>query len=124
MANAEGTMIYLIDDDKSVIRSFSLLLRSAGIDHQSFGSADDFLSVSRPGAKDLLVLDLNLPGMSGSDLMKKFHQEGMHIPVVIITAHEDPQIRELCKQYGVIAFLRKPVDGEALLDIIRYNISA
>jgi FixJ family two-component response regulator len=117
-------MLYLIDDDKSVLRSFALLLGSAGIDHRSFESADEFLSVSKPGVKDLLVLDLNLPGMSGSDLMKKFYQEGNHISVIIITAHDDPQIRELCKQYGVIAFLRKPVDGEALLDIIRYNLSA
>jgi FixJ family two-component response regulator len=117
-------MLYVIDDDKSVIRSFSLLLRSAGIDHRSFESADEFLSVSKPGAKDLLILDLNLPGISGCDLMKKFYHEGIPVPIIIITAHEDPQIRELCKKYGVIAFLRKPVDGEALLNIIRYNLSA
>jgi two-component system, LuxR family, response regulator FixJ len=117
-------MIYLIDDDPSVIRSFSLLLRSAGIDHKSFGSADEFLSVYKSDAKDLLVLDMNLPGMNGCDLLKKFSKENNHMPVIIITAHEDPQVRELCKQYGVIAFLRKPVDGNALLDIIRYNTSA
>ena len=117
-------MLYIIDDDKSVIRSFALLLRSAGIDHRSFESADEFLSVSKPNAKDLLILDLNLPGISGYDVMKKFYQEGIPVPVIIITAQEDPQIKELCKKYGVIAFLRKPVDGEALLDIIRYNLSA
>jgi len=115
-------MLYIIDDDKSVIRSFALLLHSAGIDHRSFGSADEFLSVSKPGAKDLLILDLNLPGLRGIDLMKKFYHEGNPISVIIITGHEDLQTRELCKQYGVIAFLRKPVDGEALLDIIKYNL--
>jgi len=60
--------------------------------------------------------------MSGFDLMKKFYQESKQIAVIIVTAYEDPQTRELCKQYGVIAFLRKPVDGEALLDIIKYNL--
>jgi FixJ family two-component response regulator len=115
-------MIYLIDDDKSVVRGFSLLLRSAGIDHRSFESADEFLSVSEPGIKDLLVLDLNLPGMSGCDLMKKFYHEGKQIAIIIVTAYEDPKTRELCKQYGVLAYLRKPVDGEALLDLIKYNL--
>jgi len=115
-------MLYLIDDDKSVLRSFALLLRSAGIDHRSFESADEFLSVSKPCVKDLLILDLNLPGMSGCDLIKKFYQEGIQIAIIIVTAYEDSKTRELCKQFGVLAYLRKPVDGEALLDLIKYNL--
>jgi FixJ family two-component response regulator len=117
-------MIYLIDDDKSVARAFALLLHSAGIHHQSFVSADEFLMVFKPGTNDLLVLDLNLPGMNGCDLLKKFDQDNIQIPVIVVTAHDDPDSRELCRQYGVKAYLRKPIDGEALLDLIRFNLPA
>lgn len=115
-------MIYLIDDDKSVRRAFELFLKSAEFDYKSFESADVFLTRFEPGLKNLLVLDLNLPGMSGLDLLKKFELEGTHIPVIVVTAFDDQVSRELCRQYGVIAYLRKPVDGEALLDTIKYNL--
>jgi len=69
---------------------------------------------------DTIVLDLNLPGIGGCDLLKKLDQDGIHFPVIVVTAFDDPQSRETCKQYGVKAYLRKPVDGEALIDMIKY----
>jgi len=89
------------------------------MEYQSFESAGDFLSACKPGLQDVLILDLNLPGMSGCDLLENFEKEGLQVPVVIVTAFDDPASRERCKRYGVKAFLRKPVDGEALIDIIR-----
>jgi FixJ family two-component response regulator len=115
-------MVYLIEDDKSVRRAFELFLKSAGLDHESFESAEAFLSYSRPHLNNLLVLDLNLPGMSGNDLLKKFQKDDFHIPVIVVTAFDDPVSRETCRQYGVKAVLRKPVDGEALIDIIKYYL--
>ena len=116
-------MIYLIDDDISVRRGFDLFLRSASLDLISFGRAEDFLSVVKPELNDLLILDLNLPGMSGSDLLQKLDQDGIHIPVIVVTAFDDAQSRESCRYYGVKAYLRKPVDGEALIDMIKYNLA-
>jgi FixJ family two-component response regulator len=113
-------MIYLIEDDKSVRRAFELFLKSAGMKYISYESAAEFLSGFKQGLDDTLVLDLNLPGMSGCDLLKKLDLDGVHIPVIVITASDDPNSREYCKQYGVKVYLRKPVDGEALIDIIRY----
>jgi FixJ family two-component response regulator len=117
-------MVYLIDDDESVRRAFTLFLNSAKIDHQSFMSADDFLSVFKPGEKDLLVLDLNLPGKKGIELLNDI--KGMKVPltVIVVTANDEPKNREYCRQFGVKAYLRKPVDAEALLDIINYSISS
>lgn len=115
-------MVYLIDDDKSVVRAFELLLTSAEYDHRTFTSVDEFLSVFQKGTNDVLVLDLNLPGMNGCDLLKKFCQENIHIPIIVVTAFDDPNNREFCRHYGVKAYLRKPIDGEALLDIIRFNL--
>jgi FixJ family two-component response regulator len=114
-------MIYLIDDDKSVIRAFELFLKSAGMECISFESATEFISKCKPGQQDTIVLDLNLPGISGCDFLEKLDHDGVHIRVIVVTAFDDPASRESCMKYGVKAFLRKPVDGEALIDIIKYN---
>jgi FixJ family two-component response regulator len=111
-------MIYLIDDDKSVRRAFELFIKSAGMKFQSFESADDFIAERTPGLNDILVLDLNLPGMNGIDLLKKLDHDKIHVPVIVVTAFDDPQSRAYCKKYGVLAYMRKPVDGEALIDLL------
>lgn len=113
-------MIYLIDDDKSVRQGFGMFLKSAGLAVVSYENAEDFLSSVKPQVKDVLILDLHLPGMNGCDLLIELKEEDVHIPVIVVTAFDEPQSRETCKQYGVKAFLRKPVDSEALLDIINY----
>jgi FixJ family two-component response regulator len=118
-------MVYLIDDDKSVRRAFELFLKSAGMSFVSLDSASDFLnrfecSISQD---DTVVLDLNLSGMNGGELLQKLSLKGTYIPVIVVTAIDDPQTREICRQYGVKAYMRKPVDGEALIDIIKYNMA-
>jgi FixJ family two-component response regulator len=114
-------MIFLIDDDKSVRRAFEMFLKSAGMEFRSYSSATEFISSSSPVSGDLLVLDLNLPGMSGLELLKKLDKGPIHMPVIVVTAFDDPASRKACRDYGVSAYLRKPVDGEALMDMIRYN---
>lgn len=115
-------MIYLIDDDKSVRRGFELFLKSAGMAYLCLESAEDFLSRFKPETGDLMILDLTLPGMNGCDLLRTFNEMDIHIPVIVVTSFEDPHSRECCRKYGVKAFLRKPVDSEALMDLIKYNI--
>jgi FixJ family two-component response regulator len=67
---------------------------------------------------------MHLTGMNGCMLLEKLHEKGLHLPVIVITAFDEPKYRECCREYGVLAFLRKPVDGEALLDIIKYNLES
>jgi FixJ family two-component response regulator len=116
-------MIYLIDDDKSVRRGFMTFLKSGGMDLVSFENAEDFLSTVKPGRADMLILDVHLPGMNGCELLEKMNQDNMNIPVIVVTAFDDLPSRECCRQYGVKAYLRKPVDGEALSDIIKFNLT-
>jgi FixJ family two-component response regulator len=111
-------MIYFIDDDESTRSAFDLLLESFGLDFSSFGSAEEFLSTVSITMKDILVLDLNLPGMSGLDLLRKFSLEKIQIPVIIVTASDDAKSCESCNQYGVKAYLRKPVNGKVLIDLL------
>jgi FixJ family two-component response regulator len=114
-------MVYLIDDDLSVRRAFELFLKSAGLVFRSFERAEEFLSGVTPGPKDTLVLDLNLPGMAGVDLLHKLDHDGIHISVIVVTAFDESYSRADCHKYGVKAYLRKPVDGEALIDLIKYQ---
>jgi FixJ family two-component response regulator len=113
-------MIYLIDDDKSVRRGFELFLRSEEMDYKSLECAEEFFTQYKPDSADLIVLDLSLPGMNGCDMLRKLDSDGMYVPVIVVTAFDDPQSRECCRKYGVKSYLRKPVDGDALVDTIKY----
>jgi FixJ family two-component response regulator len=115
-------MIYLIEDDISVVSAFELFLESAEMEYKSFESANIFLSQINPDKNDLLVLDLNLPGMNGCELLTTFIKENIQIPVIVVTSFDEPFSRECCRQYGVKAYLRKPVDGEALIELIKSNL--
>jgi FixJ family two-component response regulator len=115
-------MISIIEDDLSVREAIEVLLKSAGMKYQSFDSAEQFLFGFKPCQKDFIILDLNLPGMNGCDLLKKISPDGINIQVIVTTAFDDPTSRKLCKQHGVKAFLRKPVDGEVLIDLINFNM--
>jgi FixJ family two-component response regulator len=114
-------VIYLIEDDMSVRRSFEIFLESAGLEFKSFESAELFLSGGMSTINDLLLLDINLPGMNGVELLRRLCRENMNTPAIVITAFDDAQIRESCRRSGVKAFLRKPVDLEALMDVINYH---
>ena len=115
-------MIYIIDDDKSVRRSFEILLSSADFEYTSFESAEEFLKFFTPKKNDFLILDIHMPGMNGCDLLNTLKEKNIQIPVIIITAFDEAFSRECAKNYGVKAYLRKPIDGEALIDLIEYNI--
>ena len=111
-------MVFLIDDDKSVRRGFGILLKSAGLEFQSYESADAFTSSAKPESNDTIILDLNLPGTSGCDFLKDFRTKNTDTAVIVVTAFDEPQTRQLCSEYGVKAYLRKPIDGEVLIDLI------
>lgn len=115
-------MIYVVENDISVRRSFEIFLESAGFEFKSFGTAESLLSNSIPSSNDLFLLDIDLPLRNGLDLLHKFAQEKRNIPAIVITTIDSAQTRESCKRYGVKAILRKPVDSEALLDLINYHI--
>jgi len=117
-------MIYIIDDDQSVRDGFTMLLKSTGYDCSAFDSAEKFLKGYKQGLNDLIILDMHLIGINGCTLLEKLEEKGLHLPVIVITAFDEPKYRECCRAYGVLAFLRKPVDGEALLDIIKYNLKS
>ena len=121
MAKKQG-MVYLIDDDESVRRAIGRLLRSAHLDVETFASAEDFLRNPMQSQNACIVIDIRMPGLTGFDLQQRLLSEGIQIPVIVISASDDVQIREHARELGAQVFFRKPVDDQALLDAIWWAI--
>jgi len=115
-------MVYIVDDDQNVRDGFMMLLKSAGYKCSPFECAEEFLKNYEKGVNDLLLLDMNLIGINGCALLEKLDERGLHLPVIVVTGFDEPKYRECSRDYGVVAYLRKPIDGEALIDLIRYKL--
>ena len=112
-------MIFIIDDDKYVLKGFQILLKSADLESKIFGSVEEFLEIWDQDQNDTLILDIHMPGLNGCDLLKYLEEIRLYIPVVITTAYDEAESRQLALNYGAIGYLTKPVDGELLLDLLR-----
>jgi len=116
-------MIFIIDDDKNVLRAFQILLKSAGLECCVFDNVEEFLSRWIKGKDDLLILDIHMPGINGCDLLEYLERMSLHIPVIVITAYDQPESRSSSERYGVLAYLTKPVDSETLIELINNETS-
>jgi FixJ family two-component response regulator len=117
MAEADPT-VAIVDDDPSVLKALTRLLRVRAIYARSYASAREFLTALKDWTPRCLILDLQMPEMSGLDLLQQLARRGIRIPTIIITAHVDSGTRERCKSFGVVAFLSKPVQDISLLAAI------
>ena len=115
-------LVYVIDDDESVRRAFQLLLQSADFDVQAFCSAEEFLGSASFRNDGCIILDMRMPGMTGLDLQKEMASRKIRIPIIGVSAYDDAGTREGARELGAIAFFRKPVDDQALLDAIWWAI--
>jgi FixJ family two-component response regulator len=117
------SLIYVIDDDVSVLKALGRLLRSADLDAETFSSVEEFLSSPRQKENACIIIDIRMPGLSGFDLLERLASEGIRIPAIAISAHDDAETREHARELGAMTFFRKPVDDQALLDAIWWAIS-
>ena len=108
----------MVDDDESFGRAIGRLLRAAGFDPVGYSSAEAFLEDTTHAPPDCLVLDIHLGGASGLDLRRHLTALGSAIPVIFVTAHDEPQVREEALRAGCSAYLRKPVPGQLLIEAI------
>jgi len=124
MTEQDGRMVSIVDDDASLRRSLGNLLMSAGLRVETFESAETFLESGLLDNTGCLVLDLQMPGMGGLGLLKRLADSGTRLPVIILTAHGDDDMRRRTIQVGATAFLEKPVRGPVLLQAIRSALDA
>src|SRR6266404_8070505 len=116
-------VIGIVDDDESVRMAIRSLLRSLGFKVEIFGSAEDLLGSARLDDIACLIVDLRLPGMSGVDLQRQLLAAKRELPMVFISAHDDPVAQQQALTAGALAFLRKPFSEKALIDAIRSGLS-
>jgi FixJ family two-component response regulator len=111
----EKPVIYVVDDDPSVRRSLERLLRSAGHDVEAFPSASDFLDAALPDRPGCLLLDLNMPEISGLELQERLANIGRTIPVIFITGFGTIPASVKAMKAGAVDFLEKPFEDETLI---------
>jgi FixJ family two-component response regulator len=116
--------IVLIEDDESVRRSISTLLRSVGLGVSSFGSVKDYQEAAPSPQPDCLILDVCLPGRSGLDFQADLLRTGVRYPIIFISGHADIQMSVCAMKAGAVEFLTKPVRHQDLLSAVDVAINA
>ncbi len=105
-------------------RALERLLSSAGLKVKTFGSGDEFLVFVQAHRPDCLILDLHMPQLSGFDVQARLAESNADLPIVMITGHDTPASRERVMAAGALAYFRKPVDGQVLLDVIAEAVAS
>ncbi len=111
-------IIYLVDDDVSARHGLARLMRAAGYEVREAESGAELLASLRSEPSGCVVLDARMPGMSGEELQQELIDRGFHLPLIFVTADDDPETRDKAQRMKAAGFFRKPVDGTALLDAI------
>lgn len=112
------TYVAIVDDDESLCRSLSRLLQQAGLYPMSFPSAEDFLDDPLRAHFRCLLVDIQLGGMSGIELHQRLIAEGLRMPVIYITAYDDPEDRARALSVGCAGFFSKKDAGPEIIEAI------
>jgi FixJ family two-component response regulator len=120
---ARHQYIAIVDDDESVRRSLGRLLQQAGFHPIEFASAEDFLGDSLRSNFDCLLVDIRLDAMTGIELHQKLVADGSHVPVIYITAFDDPSARAEAMRAGCAGFFRKTDSAGEIVEAIRRAIA-
>ena len=115
-------IVAVVDDDLSAREGLSSLIRSVGLRVETFASAQEFLARSGAEAPSCLVLDIQLPGLSGLDLQKRMAEGELDIPIVFLTGHGNIPASVQAMKGGAVEFLTKPFDEQELLNAIQEAI--
>src|ERR671915_162112 len=117
-----SALVYVVDDDESVREAVGNLIRLEGLAVQTFPSAQEFLAFPRPDVPSCLVLDVQLPGLSGLDLQAELAKAKVQIPIIFLTGHGDIPMSVRAMKAGALEFLTKPFEDEDLLQAIHQGI--
>jgi FixJ family two-component response regulator len=116
---SEKPIVHVVDDDDSLRKAVTRLLRAAGYDVRAYSSAGDFALATRDNRRGCVLLDVRMPGPSGLQLQEALAKEDEPLPVIFLTAHGDVPMSVRAMKAGAVDFLTKPVDRNALLNAVR-----
>jgi len=111
-------LIALVDDEESVRRALARMLSASQFDVDVFATGQEFLDSLRTRLPDCVVLDYQMPGLNGRDVQRQLSLGQIHLPIIVVTAHDQPALREQCLADGAVAYLSKPLQRERLVDLI------
>jgi FixJ family two-component response regulator len=117
-----ATLIYIIDDDASIRRALGRVMTTAGFKIRSFATGEEFIDSGEFDPGGCVVTDAQLPGMSGLDVKHWINATHSGLPFIFLSAQDDEETRQSARDAGAVAYFRKPVDTDALLDSIRWVI--
>jgi len=120
---ASATHVAILDDDLSVRTAIGRVLKTLQIEVEAFATSVELFDAIERRRPDCLVLDLQMPGMNGVDVMRFLAQCGVEIPTIVITAHDEPTARSRCLDAGAAAYLGKPLDADELLKAIEMALA-
>ena len=115
-------LIAIVDDDESVCRAMSRLVRSLGMEANTFASGQEFVDrvETTPSFQpDCVVLDVQMPGMNGLEVQERLASSSNRLPVIFITAYDEPGVRDRALAAGAVAFLHKPFNDELFITTLR-----
>jgi FixJ family two-component response regulator len=112
-------IVSIVDDDESIRDSISALVRSLGYIPHAYPSAEDFLNSAAAESADCLVLDIQMPGMSGIELQQALATKGSKLPIIFITAFPEDHAKQKVLAAGAVCLLSKPCDGDVLESCIQ-----
>jgi FixJ family two-component response regulator len=112
-------VVFIVDDDESIRKALSNLLRSVGLRCEAFATAPEFLAVKLPHAPCCLILDVRLPGLSGLDFQARLANARIEIPIIFITGYGDIPMTVRAMKAGAVEFLTKPFRDQDLLDAVQ-----
>jgi len=114
--------VYIIDDDPSVRTGLTRIVKAAGINAESFKSAEDFLSSEQYKEHGCIILDVHMPEMTGPELQEKLIEAGSSMPIIFLSAYSDVPTTAKTMKKGAVDFLEKPVDQEDLMAAIQISL--
>lgn len=112
------TLIRLVDDDEDLRDTFSTMLSYEGWQVKTYATAQTFLADDQPSMPGCLILDVRLPGMTGTELQSALVERGYQIPIIILTGHANVDLAVTSFKQGAADFLQKPVDEAKLIEVI------
>ena len=120
--NKPPGIVYVVDDDQSVRRATTRLLRTANLNVETFATADDFLENYQANGPCCLLLDLQLPGLNGIETQQHLADKNLTLPIVFMTGHGDIPTSVNAMKNGAVDFLTKPVDDQTLVETVQRAI--
>ena len=112
-------VVFVVDDDSSIREAIESLVKLVGLRVETFETAQEFLRSKRPDLPGCVVLDVELPGLSGLDLQRELAAHGIKLPIIFITGYGDIPMSVRAMKAGALEFLTKPFRDQDLLDAIQ-----